>query len=216
MTTGADIVNSVSKYLDDQELGYEFTHWTEEELFEYLRMALDVIASTNRSKHSKHVEFPLVPGSLQTIPKNCVAPAVVGYTDVYGIVQPVRKLTKEPSSGIGKPLCSATTSGEYRLQSWAKSADDQNTVWVYPPVPQGVNTTMVVSCYSPPNPQTLEEELDITPEERAAVFELMLYYAFGTDVESVPNRERSEAHFNKAFTILGVALTAAGTRKNVK
>ena len=33
MTTGADIVNSVSKYLDDQELGYEFTHWTEEELF---------------------------------------------------------------------------------------------------------------------------------------------------------------------------------------
>lgn len=218
MTTARAIIRDVSRYLTDQELGFEFTHWTEDDLFTYLKYALSIIAASDKSKHTKQREVKLQAGSLQNIPDTCSDARIVGTKNAQGYIVPARKISKDPMAAIDRPLCvSKLPCGTaYTMRTWAQSDSDSGTFWVTPPVPESEEVTVVMSCFEVDTPANLDEELHLNPEYEAVIFELMLYYAFGVDIESVAMRERSESHFNKAYTILGVALTAAGTRKKTK
>lgn len=216
MTTAAQVIYDVSKYLTDQEADYEYTHWEQDDLFTYLKLALAIVASTDKGRYTKNREVKLVAGSLQYVPETCLSARVRGSIDpISGKISLARHISMDPSKAVDRPICAKSTKCDagYKVESWSAQADDDEHIWVYPPVPEGIDATLILSCFTPPSPNSMDEELDIDVDKLPALFELMLYYAFGVDIESVSMRERSETHFNKAYTLLGIAVSAAGTIK---
>lgn len=79
-----------------------------------------------------------------------------------------------------------------------------NTVNVYPPVPEGANVEVDILCAQTPQADSDGAFVDVPTNVIPAVEELMLYYLYDIDSESVPNRGRSATHWEVAMTLLGV------------
>lgn len=215
MSTANSIIARVSKYLTDHEAGYEYTHWSKDDLLDYLRLSIAAVSAADRSKFTEHRIIELKEGSMHDLSDACPDAKIIAYgDDSLGEFIPVRRTNKDISVSINRPICAATGAAySYKMLTWGSAGDGY--VWVHPPIPKGETVKVRVSCFTPTEVHSFDQELHLSPVIEAAVFEMMLYYAFGVDIESVAMRERSESHFNKAYTILGVALTAAGTRKTV-
>ena len=130
-----------------------------------------------------------------------------------GVITPVRKSSSKMALSLRRPICQATSStGEYLISAWRYDPDDYNTIYVDPPVPTGVDATLTISCYNTPEIDSADTVIKLPSHWKPALFELMLYYAYGVDIESVPNRDRSAVHWNNAVTImaaLGANITTA-------
>ena len=82
------LVEEVSNYLVDQDPDFPFEHWTEDDLLHYFRLAVEIVANTQREKFIKRTSMPLVAGSLQTIPEACHdVSSVLGQADSKGRVR---------------------------------------------------------------------------------------------------------------------------------
>ena len=66
----SEIIQSVSRDLDDQYPGDEFTRWTEAELLEYLNDGEGVIVFFKPQAYQSDIVFKLSAGSRQTLPSN--------------------------------------------------------------------------------------------------------------------------------------------------
>jgi hypothetical protein len=216
MITGRELITDVSRYLTDQEEGFEFEHWTEADLFLYFRLALSIVANTAKEKFTKRIEVPLKTGTMQTLPDKCEEFDTVNGTlnTLTGDITFARRVKTSNIRALNRPLCKSTTNSDdgYTVDSWDYDEDDSNTIYVYPPVPAGTDAKMVVTCYSPPDPTSLDEQVNISSSYLSAIFELMLYYGFGVDIESVPSRDRSETHWNKAAELLGLDAKAPANK----
>ena len=207
------LIDDVSRYLRDNEEGYEFTHWTEPELASFLERAVYLVSSVRPSLFTTRISVPLVAGSVQSIPESCEEfVSVLGQQEADGSITAIRKTTSKMALGLKFPICSASTTGDYEVSSWRYDEDDSRTVYVDPPVPTGSTGTLVISCYNVPEIDSAEAILQLPAHWQPALFELMLYYGYGVDIESVANRDRSAVHWNNAVTImaaLGASITAA-------
>lgn len=218
------LIDEVTTYLldDGETMGYDSSyrneHWREEELLTYFRLAVSIVASMQRDKFVKRVSVPLVSGAVQTIPEQCrESVKVLGQTDDTGKI--VSFPRKTPTSAmhlygkVGCRDCTASVSADnYRVNSWQYDEDDPNTLYVEPPVPDGANATLEITCFVPPTVSDADDSVDLGDQLRPAVFELMLYYAYGRDTESVPARDRSAMHWNNAVSLLGGDIQAQKNR----
>lgn len=208
MISARQLITEVSTYLVDQDPDAPFEHWSEDDLLGYFRMAVEIIASTQKEKFIKRVSMPLVAGSIQTTPDRCQdLSSVLGQTDAQGrVISHPRRVVSNGihlQGRIGCPDCRADTTGEYRIDSWRYDDNDPNVLYVDPPVPEGVSASLELTCFSPPRVDNMDTEVDLGAQLRPAIFELMLYYAYGVDTESVPSRDRSAVHWSNAMTLLG-------------
>lgn len=197
----------VGYYDDDDE---QYVHWLEEDWLSYVRMAIGIVALANQSTFTKVIDIELQEGSVQEIPDSCkTLKSVRGIKDERGVI--TYTVRKRSSSSLKLPtlrrqLCkSVTTSdGEYRVKSYTLDESDDRIIIVDPPVPEGTKATLTISCYSPPEVNTEDDEVDLDNSQQTAVFELILYYAWGVDIEDTANRERSKTHWDNAMTLLNI------------
>lgn len=214
MIRARTLIDMVSVYLRDHEADFEFTHWEERELAGFLQLAVELVSSTKPSLFTSRVDVKLVAGAIQSVPDSCQEfVSVTGQKDVDGVITPVRKSSSKMALSLRRPICQATSStGEYLISAWRYDPDDYNTIYVDPPVPTGVDATLTISCYNTPEIASADTVIKLPSHWKPALFELMLYYAYGVDIESVPNRDRSAVHWNNAVTImaaLGANITTA-------
>lgn len=213
MIRARSLIDSVSVYLRDHEEGYEFTHWTERELAHFLELAMELVSSVRPSMFTTRIEVSLVPGAIQSVPETCSEfVSVLGQKDSDGAITPIRKSSSKMALSLNFPLCYATTKGDYVVSAWRYDEDDAKTIYVDPPVPVGSSAKLVLSCYNVPDIESADATIKLPSQWKPALFELMLYYAYGVDIESVPNRDRSAVHWNNAVTImaaLGATITTA-------
>lgn len=213
MIRSRTLIDDVSEYLRDNEVGYEFTHWTERELASFLNRAVSLVSSVRPSLFTTRITVPLVAGTVQAVPDTCEDfVSVLGQAEADGSITQVRNTSSKMGIGLNFPICSANTDGTYKLSAWRYDSDDANTIFVDPPVPAGITGSMVINCYNVPTIDSADAILRIPSQWQPAIFELMLYYAYGVDIESVPNRDRSSTHWNNAVTImsaLGANITTA-------
>lgn len=215
MIKGSDLILEVSKYLVDQEHGYEFTMVSERELLGYFRMAVLLFASHNKEQFQARKEFKLVPGSLQEIPVGCEE-----VNDVYGmkgedglVDTRVRKTDLTMLQSMKRPVCRVDAEGNgYTLDSYQYDPSNPKLIHVDPPVPEGADATMVISCFHPPVVTSAEEGMVISELARPVIFEFMLYYAYGVDAESVPARDRSNTHFQNGMGLMGLSQQKSANR----
>lgn len=201
----------VGYYDDDDE---QYVHWLEEDWLSYVKMAIGIVTLADQSSFTKTMDIDLVEGSIQEIPEECkTLKSVRGVKDERGVI--THKVRKRASNSLklptlSRPLCKSITktNSDYIVKSYSLDEDDDRIIIVDPPVPQGVNGVLTISCYSPPTIETEDDDIDLSQAQQTAVFELILYYAWGVDIEDTANRERSNTHWAHAMTLLQILTDA--------
>lgn len=195
-------------YYDDD--GEQFVHWTEEDWASYVRLSVGVVAMSDEQLFTTEVDVPLVAGELQQLPPCCRSLSVVrGQRDEHGRIMAIlrkRSLRSLSLPAIRRKTCAPTALDveNYKMTSYSVNPDDPTIFMVDPPVPEGVNAVVSVMCHTPPVMMSLEDDIPLDDTHKAIVFELMLYYAWGVDIEDVANRERSNKHWDNALALMKI------------
>ena len=197
----------VGYYEDD---GEQYVHWTEDDWLSYVRLAIGIIATADTELFTSVVDVKLQPGSVQELPEQCTAlRSVRGQRNEQGHIEHIIRKRSSASlklSPIRRPTCKQVTvgDGDYKVKSYTVDNDDPKMIVVDPPVPSGTNATMVITCYAPPKLASLDEDLPLDDTQASIVFELILYYAWGVDIEDQASRERSNQHWNNALKLMEI------------
>lgn len=206
-----DLIDDAKRYVvgyyeDDDE---QYIHWTEEDWMSYVRRAVGIVALADQDLFTKQMDIPLVAGSVQSIPDVCRSvKSVRGFRNEDGSLNYIRKKSSA-SLKLPKPRrekCVGITKGDtaYQVKSYTLDPDDEKLLIVDPPVPAGFDGVLAISCYGHPTISSYDEELPFNETHATAVFELVLYYAWGVDIEDQANRERSNTHWANALKLLEI------------
>lgn len=197
----------VGYYEDD---GEQYVHWTEDDWLSYIRLAVGIIATADTELFTTTVDVELQAGSVQELPSPCkTLRSVRGQRDERGQITHIIRKRSSASlklAPINRNTCKQITVGntDYKVKSYTVDADDTKMIVVDPPVPEGTKATMVITCFAPPSLESLEDEIPFDDSHAAIVFELLLYYAWGVDIEDQASRERSDTHWKNAMTLLEI------------
>ena len=212
------LIEDVARYLSDYEEDEAYVHWTKEDLLSYFKRAISIVAMTNQKRFVKKTEVKLVAGILQDVPESCESDVTVyGMANEDGVVTERARRTKiglYPK--LGRPVCSSRVkSNTYKLSSYDIDESNPRQIIVDPPVPEGTDATLIISCYQPPVVTSEDSAVELGADLESAVFELMLYYAWGVDIEDRANRERSNQHWNNAMALMKLNLEMQQLAKQV-
>lgn len=194
------LVKRVSSYLTDDEPGYEFTHWTEYDLRTYFDLALKVLTVAIPELARGTCVFMASSGSITPLPPCCENLLNVVSVKVDGKELPYqpRRVTTRANR-----YAHCATSTPYKMDSWAYDNQEGGSIYFVPPVPDGTEVEVTVQCVKAL--PIIDDNVNIPSRHEAALFELMLYYAWGVDIESPASRDRSTAHYKVAMDLLGLA-----------
>ena len=204
MTLLRTVVEEISTYLVDQEPEFEFEHWTEAELVTYARDAARILALNFKSDYVARKVVTLQPGGKQTLPPGCDKfVSLDGMVGKDGAVIGAARRTSTGSIGtLRVPACAPTKGAKYQLTSWQFDLSDQRSFFVDPPVPPREQVRVAIRCFGPPAIEGLDVELPIPDYQIPILKELMLYYAYGVDTESVPARQYMDTHWRNAAALI--------------
>lgn len=205
MTISANsLKEDVARYLSDFDEDESYIHWSEADLLTYFKRAVGIISMTKKDRFIKRTTIKLKPGAMQEVPDNCESDISVQGLSVDGVVQErVRRSNLSKFPPLGRKMCKTCSKGTgYKLKSFDFATDDGRTIIVDPPVPEDADAELVISCYTPPEITGADSEVSLGSDLEAVVFELMLYYAWGVDIEDTASRERSNQHWANAMTLL--------------
>lgn len=216
--TASSLVEDVARYLSDYEEDESYVHWTQEDLLSYYKKAIGIIAATNKKRFFKRTEIELKEGAYQEVPEHCQSDVSVQGVSIDGKpAARVRRASLTAFPPLGRPMCRTKIKGSgYTMNSYEIDPTNERTIIVDPPVPAGVNASLVLTCYQPPEVSGADSSIDLGADMEAAVFELMLYYAWGVDIEDTASRERSNQHWTNAMQLLRLNLETQALAKRVR
>lgn len=206
MTTLRVIAEEISRYLVDHEEDYEFTHWTEDDILDYSRDALRIVAMNLKAAFTANKVVDLQPGTLQTLPMGCAEfVSVVGNVDKHGVLtDTVGRTSLRATQMLHRPVCQRSDAGPgYRVSSWQYDLSSLASFYVQPPVPNNAKAKVMIVCYGVPRLLSLDDELAVPEHLIPILKEFILYYAYGRDTESVPARQYAELHWKNGVALLG-------------
>ena len=200
--TPISVMARVSDRLSDQEQDYEFELYTKRQTLSAFNWALATIAQLSPESFATPKRVQLQAGNAQKI-DGCER--VILTNDVY--VNGVYASTPDDMRRLNPHLrrgrkCLSDDPNGYTPEFMSIFGD--NTVNVYPPVPEGADVEVDILCAQTPQADSDGAFVDVPTNVIPAVEELMLYYLYDIDSESVPNRGRSATHWEVAMTLLGV------------
>ena len=179
-----DIIRQVSLDLNDQESGYEYTHWPYEQLASYLQEALDYVYGALKYLFTAKVVVPLEYGDVWQSACQCDdIQRVLGTTNAEGtrILKRLRKRTDDDNI-FWRSDSSCSRGKPYEAESYMINATDHRSFMVFPPVPATAPRQYVlIECYMPP---AVHSEEDMPFEITGAVKQWMLYRAMMIDSEN--------------------------------
>ena len=179
-----DIIRQVSLDLNDQESGYEYTHWPYEQLASYLQEALDYVYGSLKYLFTTKVVVPLEYGDVWQSACQCDdIQRVLGITNAEGtrILKRLRKRTDDDNI-FWRSDSSCSRGKPYEAESYMINATDHRSFMVFPPVPATAPRQYVlIECYMPP---AVHSDEDMPFEITGAVKQWMLYRAMMIDSEN--------------------------------
>lgn len=205
------LIQRISAYLTDDEPGYEFTHWTEEDLTTYFDLALKVLTIAVPELARGTCTFNASSGSVTELPECCenflgiVSVRVDGQTLPY---QP-RRVTARANryAACTTPAKHNTLRPDgrsrYQMDSWSYDPQEGGNVYITPPVPEDASVEITARCVKALT--VTDGQVSIPSRYETILFELMLYYAWGVDIESPASRDRSATHYKVAMDLMGLS-----------
>lgn len=196
--TAKSIMVRVSERLTDQEPDYEFELYTETTVLSAFNWALSAISQVRPDLFTQQKTLPIAHGATHTVAGCDHITSITGV-----IVDGELDTTFTPMSASNRFLRRRQVCTEkYRAVHVGLSG--LNNVSLHPPVPDDVDVSLLVMCAYTPQADSVDAMVDIPVRLHSVVEELMLYYLYNIDAESVPNRDRAGAHYNVAMALLGV------------
>lgn len=201
--SASSLRDDVARYLSDYDEDESYVHWTEADLLSYFKRAVGIVTMAKKDKFIKQQQIKLQPGAVQEVPSQCESDVSVQGVQTDNGIERIRRANLNIFPSLGRPICKSKVCGKgYKLNSYDIDPNNARSIIVDPPVPPDADATLVVTCYIPPTVDSIDSEVELGADLEAVVFELMLYYAWGVDIEDVANRERSNQHWNNAMTLL--------------
>jgi len=200
MPTLKATAEEVSRQLNDQQRGFEYTRWSRVSIIQYVYDGLLQVALYRPDAFTSPVDVTLVPGNKQTLPD--------GVTNIVGFVDPLN--VTEDSFGLTRAFNKKACSEEYdcdgnvvySLKSYNYDARNPKYFFVSPPVPNGLPTPPVVTLVGVSAPPVVDttwwlKELPGDVKYHNAVVAWALSRAYEVDTESensfrLMNFQRSE------------------------
>lgn len=163
----------------------DFKHkvWTTEQIADYLQEGIDGVFNARPDIFIERFTVKLEPcSSVSEICECSNLRRVLGQSTADGRI--IRRLRKRDNSDeviwLGRRDCSVSARNfqlrEYSIDTTA------NTLWVYPPVPAGLDIYVVVECSV--RPEDLSSDTDIPLEAATAAIQWALWRAKSIDSES--------------------------------
>jgi hypothetical protein len=180
------IIEDVSRDLNDQELGYEYTRWTQAQLMSYLREALLDAAPYVKDLFLEKVVVKVEPGGGWQ--KACTCDEILkieGVSDADGrLLYSLQRLPDDDAyDWDGRRPGRCMNPSDWRGQGYAVSSVEDSEFRIYPPLPGGLSDTYVlVRCYG--MPEDVDGDTDVPSELLAAVKQWMLWRALSVDSEN--------------------------------
>ena len=201
MINRSTLIRRISAYLTDDEPGYEFTHWTEEDLRTYFDLALKVLTVALPELARGTCVFHAQPGSYSDLPPCC--DNLLGVVSVKVDGQELPYQPRRVTTRANRFAHCGTASSKYKMDSWSYDPQEGGGIYFTPPVPEGTDVEVTLRCVK--TLDTINDEVDIPSRYETILFELMLYYAWGVDIESPASRDRSAAHYKVATDLMGIS-----------
>ncbi len=205
MIPAGKLLEDVSRYLtdyDETNKKHQFVEWTKLDLMHYLRISVLLATSAMPRKFAKQIKVTLNGQTPIQLPPECEQfLGIVTGTDADGKRIELREAPKEDTIyTIRRELCGTTsTSGKPAAISVRQSNSNDDALDITPHDAQG---TLTVDCYCPPAIDGPDSHIDIPKSYEPVIFWWMVSMAFGTDIESVPMRERSDAYWARGVGTL--------------
>lgn len=198
---GADIIEEVSRDLNDQEPGFEYTRWTRAQLESYMKEAVMQVSKYMKTWFLSRMVVKLEPGGDWQTACNCTRILrIYGESDKDGNVIRYLRRTDDVEKDIwpGLPQRCVEPNGSYSMESYTINATDSGESFkIYPPVPYGQERYVSLLCYKKPS---VNADSDVPEDAVAAVKQWMLYRAYALDSENNQALiQLADSHY-KAFT----------------
>ena len=180
------IVEDVSRDLNDQELGYEFTRWTRAQLMSYLREALLDAAPYVKDLFLEKRAVRVEPGGGWQKACSCTEILKIeGVSDADGrLLYSLQRLPDDDAyDWDGRRPGRCSMGSVWKGQGYAINSVEDSEFRIAPPLPGGFpDAYVLVRCYAVPEDAT--EATDVPSELEAAVKQWMLYRALSVDSEN--------------------------------
>ena len=196
----AELIPALSRWLSDQVTGDEYARWTEQELFDAFRWAVQFIASIKPDAFTRPITITLAAGDHQELPNCCNR-----VTDTLNNAIPTTRRSWRLIDHRRMCFPRHNSRAAYNVLEYAYSDQSPDSLWVFPPVPEeSAGTEFQVICQYDPSPVDVNDDLPVRPSVKAPVFSLMVVYIATGENESPSLERAAQVHFNVAAQYLGV------------
>lgn len=205
----AEVIREVSMDLNDQDVGYEYTRWSVDQLQTYLREAIVDVSNKLQDLFLDKVVVKVQVGAGWQ--------AACGCTDIVRILGEStqdgrllryikRSADIEENTWVGSVVGRCRTSPkDYTMLGYTINSNDKSEFRIEPPIPPGVNKYVLIECYQQPEVVTLATT--VPTEAIAIIKQWMLYRALSVDSENNPTIiELAGKHRDTFFDLLQMAM----------
>lgn len=199
-STCDDLIVTVSKLLNDQLAGHEYTHWSREDIECAYAEAVAAVSLVRPDLAVGLVSVELSEGSLQRVPSECLElHKVIGVEDENGNVSETASKSNNNLAKWFPSVCSVDSSGTYTIASYDVDENNPYIFYVQPPVPKGFTGKVLIQCAG----GCKDFEIDCRFE--TPIIEFMLYRLLNTELDSTTSNSAADKHLNNFVTLLGLS-----------
>lgn len=204
MIRAASIIEKVARYLtdfDSTDAQYQHVEWSKQDLLDYLQTAVTMVSAASPTANVCRTEIEIGDDPFLELPEQCSELLkILGFVDQNGKLHTNINLQKneEEVYTSTRPVCTPSKgSGAGFTVRWDSMGGDILTL--EPPQPGG---KLLLACSCTPDIADPNGTIKLGAKYEPVVFWWMVSMAFGTDIEAVPMRERSDAYWNRGADIL--------------
>lgn len=189
----------ISKILNDQCEGSEYTRWSEADVEDAIKEAEQALAMARPDLAVQVVQVPLKPGSVQDVSEHCSE--VVGVLGIPSEDGSIKNVTEESDNQLSKWFNGCETAdnpNEYNLQSFKIDDTSSSIIYVSPPVKPGQKASLSVKCSSGCDKK-------VTCRYEPALIEYAMYRLLSSEDDGSTSNSIANGHFDKFLTLVGAS-----------
>ena len=214
------LTDTIADELNDNEPGYEHTHWPLPQLIEYITEAMELLASLKPELFAHTINFKLQPGALQRVPAEIAKLTDIPVnTDKHGnLGEPILPASYVLARYFNKPDCMPQLA---QVVSFKVDVNNPRVFYVSPPAPDyPPQYVQVLGQAHPPAIAGVDTDIEFSGGNIAAyvnaIKDWALYRAYMKDTESQGSLTRAAQHYKSFYQGINITMQVMPGRSGVK
>ncbi len=207
MPTLKSTVEEVSRQLNDQQRGFEYTRWVRASIIQYIYDGFLQVALYRPDAFTSNIDVSLVPGVKQQLPEGVLN--LVAFVNPLLVTENDFGLTRSFNKSVCPEELDCDGNVVYTVRSYNYDIRNPGFFFVSPPVPMGLKTPPVVSLNVAGPPPVIDatwwlKELPGDVKYHNAVVAWALSRAYEIDTESENNFRLMNYQRSEFYRMMGI------------